>query len=189
MLSTWRCPCDMASGSAQTHKPLIDGVRRWKRGCQQPCPVPMTCLAQSAPSPLPVWHGHAKTCWLQGQAFTAPFTTNKAPHRQGSPTQSDLQLRALFRQADIHIKKKSSAFLKVLTTPYCHCLPATTSALRESLTCSGSSHFNSSWFGICISSKFIQHFILINNNYTWRVKVSTKSIILECRRVFQEGGR
>lgn len=139
MLSIWRYPCDI-SGLAQT-------IYRWRKELKTGMPTAMpishdllslacsistACSAQPRKALLASGTSiHSSHCHEQGN-------TDKA-HPHGAICSSEPYLdRQIYIAIDIYRDRdiKSSAFLKVLTAPFCHCLQTTTSALSESHMCS-----------------------------------------------------
>lgn len=152
----------------------MEQKRCWGWGCQQAGPVPSRIL-----------HGHTKALWLQGQVLTAPPSMNKAPWVHNSPTRAIRRFWTLFRQLDLIITLIIQCTLRC--KPHATFQPQSVHwrATRMPRIFHMSSHFSFSWFGVSFSSKFMQHFIIINGNYTWSGEVSTKSISLEGRSAFQ----
>lgn len=92
---------------------------RWSKELKTGVPTAMAGSGDlfSPTCPIPIWHSHTKT-HHQGQAPTAPVAMNEAPRRPGSTWSSTLQLRP-YADRQITYTKKSSACLKVLTSPCC----------------------------------------------------------------------
>lgn len=137
----------MASGLAQT-------IYRWskelKTGMPTAMPISHDLLSPACSTYTGCSAPPCKALLASGMSICSshchePGNTDKA-HPHGAICSSEPYLdRQIFIAIDIYRDRdiKSSAFLKVLTAPFCHCLQTTTSALGESPTHSGSAHFKS----------------------------------------------
>jgi len=153
----------------------------WKELLGPACPIPAICLAWPCKDPLasePITHSSSHHKWASMQT--------RLTHTEQSAGLEPYLGRQIIYKKILCIFKGGNCSLLSLPSSHDQCPRGVTHVL---MIFGASSYFDATWFGRCFWSKFMWHFILIHNNYTWRVKVSTKIVSLEGRSVFQEQGR